>query len=113
MSTIHNFDEVLGDTFQATLTFVDSAGAAEDHSGSTWRGQVKTSPDSASSAASMSFNTDNAASGTVVATIAAATTAALTAGTVYYYDIEETTSTSAVVTHLTGRIVWRQDVSRA
>lgn len=106
-------EERLGDTWQITMTFQDSAGAAESHSGATWRGQVKTSRTSASSFATFTFDTTNAATGIILATIAAATTATATVDTIYYFDIEETTSGGAVVTHMLGDVVWRQDVSRA
>jgi len=113
MTTVVHLEEPLGDTLQITLQFLDADGAAESHSGSTWRGQVKTAKDSASSFATFSVNTASATSGIIVASIAATTTATATVGTKYYFDIEETTSGSVVTTWLSGDVTWRQDVSRA
>ena len=107
-----HFEEILGDTWAITMAFQDETGTAESHSGSTWRGQVKTSQ-TGSAFASFTFDTASAASGLVTATIAAATTATATVGTYYHYDIEETTSGGAVVTHMRGTVVWAQDTSRA
>lgn len=106
-------EERLGDTWRVTINFLDVNGATESHAGSTWRGQIKTAKASASSFASFTVDTTNAATGIIISSLAAATTATATVDTLYYWEIEETAASGDVITHLAGTVVWRQDVARA
>lgn len=103
-----------GSTWNLSLTYVDSNGAAVNLSGYTARMQVRPSLESATTTASLTTENGGiaitAATGGIALTLSATATAAITAAT-YVYDVEIVTG-ATVTRILEGDFVVRREVTR-
>lgn len=106
-----NLEEVQGDDWLITCTFIDASGYAIDLSASTFtcqirRGKTRNSP----LAASFSIDTTDAATGIVVLSLSSAESALLT-GRYYYYDLQQIDSDGKYTTLLGGKITLIKEVT--
>ena len=117
--TKKQLDICQGATLSLTLTFVDTAGAARNLTGYTFRGQIRTPALAASATVSFSYDTTNAATGVILCSLTATQTAAITAGetkndtaSLYYYDMENVDGSGTVDRFLEGNVILNRNVTR-
>ncbi len=99
-----------GDTWAHSIDFEDANSAPVNMSGKTWLCQVRASTESSTVLATVTVDTTNAATGTLVLRLTAMQTADLPTQ-VLRWDLQETTG-GTVTTWLAGRLTVTGDVSR-